>query len=342
MNSVKEYKCPSCNAPLEFYPPTQNWKCHYCSSEFTIEQLDSVRKEEASDEDMAELDSYRCDSCGAELIADATTSATFCLYCKSPTIIKTRFSGRFKPKSVIPFKLVSNQAKDIYKKWITKKILAPSEFKQKEEIDKVTGIYAPFWLFDCKANGMISGEATTVRTWSQGDYRYTNTKYFHITRRGNAKYVNIPVDASKKLDDKFMYMAEPFDYNEMTDFSMKYMSGFMAERYDVESNEAKVSMQKRAEEYMEERLRNTVTGYSSYSVSSKDVNLSEIDASYAMLPIYLLINKYKGKDHIFIINGQTGKVVGDTPISRIRQLTFAAAVFLIVWILFVFGGALFV
>ncbi|WP_010248542.1 hypothetical protein [Acetivibrio cellulolyticus] len=342
MNSVKEYKCPSCNAPLEFYPPTQNWKCHYCSSEFNLEQLDSIRKEEASDEDMAELNSYKCDSCGAELIADDTTSATFCLYCKSPTIIKTRFSGRFKPKSVIPFKLVKEQARDIYKKWINKKLFAPDEFKQKEEIDKLTGIYAPFWLFDCKANGMISGEATRVNTWRQGDYMYTNTKFFYVSRSGNAHYDKIPVDASKKLDDKFMYMVEPFDYNDMTDFSMKYMSGFMAERYDVETDEAKVSMQKRAEEYIEERLKSTVNGYSSFSVRDKQVNLSEVDASYAMLPIYLLINKFKGKDHIFIINGQTGKVVGDTPISRIKQLIFAGVIFAVAFIICVFGGALFV
>lgn len=342
MSSVKEYKCPNCNAPLEFNPPTQNWKCQYCASEFKLEQIDTVHKEEASEQDMQELDSYKCSSCGAELIADSTTSATFCLYCKSPTIIKTRFSGRFKPKSVIPFRLVSDQAKEIYKGWINKKLFAPKEFKQKEEIDKVTGIYAPFWLFDCRADGMISGEATRVNSWRQGDYRYTNTKYYLVTRRGVSQYNQIPVDASKKLDDRFMFMTEPFDYADMKDFSMKYMSGFMAERYDVESEQAQTNMETRAEGYMEDRLRSTVTGYSSFSIRDKNMELSHIEASYAMLPIYLLINKYKGKDHIFIINGQTGKVVGDTPISHLRQFVFALILFAVVWIICVFGGALIV
>lgn len=342
MSSVKGYKCPSCSAPLEFNPPTQNWKCHYCAGKFTIDQIDTVHNEEASDQDMQELDSYKCSSCGAELIADTTTSATFCLYCKSPTIIKTRFSGRFKPKSVIPFRLVKEEAKEIYKNWITKKLFAPKEFKQKEEIDKVTGIYAPFWLFDCKANGVISGEATRVTRWRRGDYLYTNTKYYLVTRKGAAKYNRIPVDASKKLDDQFMLMAEPFHFSDMKDFSMKYMSGFMAERYDVESDQAQTRMEVRAQQYMEERLRGTVTGYSSFMVRHKNVELSNIDASYAMLPIYLLINKYKGKDHVFIINGQTGKVVGDTPISLLRQVVFAIIVFVVTWILIVFGGALFV
>jgi len=99
--------------------------------------------------------------------------------------------------------------------------------KLKEEVDKITGIYAPFWLFDCKADGFISGEATRVHSWRQGNYKYTQTKYYSILRRGHARYKRIPVDASKKLDDKYMHMIEPFDYKDLKDFSMKYMSGFM-------------------------------------------------------------------------------------------------------------------
>jgi len=338
MSSVKEYKCPNCNAPLEFNPPTQNWKCHYCASEFNLEQVNKVHRDEASDQDMQELDSYKCSSCGAELIADSTTSATFCLYCKSPAIIKTRFSGKFKPKSVIPFRITKDQAKEIYKNWITKKLFAPKKFKLKEEIDKVTGIYAPFWLFDCKVVGVISGEGTTVTSWREGNYRCTSTKYYLVTRRGAAFYKRVPVDASKKLDDYFMYLAEPYDYSDLKDFSMKYMSGFMAERYDVESDRAEFSMKARVQTYFEERLINTISGYSSFSVREKNINISNIEASYAMLPIYLLINKFNGKDHVFIINGQTGKVVGDTPISLLRQFVFALIVFVVVWIICVFGG----
>ncbi|HPD01206.1 MAG TPA: DNA helicase PriA [Acetivibrio sp.] len=342
MSSVKEYKCPSCGASLQFDPPTQSWKCHYCSTEYSKDQFDKQSQEELPDEDMPELDSYICNSCGAELIADETTSATFCLYCKSAAIIKSRFSGRFKPKSVIPFKLTKEQSKQIYSKWIHKRILAPKEFKQKEEIDKVTGIYAPFWLFNCRSNGFIQGEARTVHSWRSGNYRYTQTKYYNFLRRGNSSYNNIPVDASKKLDDKFMQMIEPYDYNEIQNFSMKYMSGFMAERYDVEAAQAETVMRNRVEDYFEKRLRSTVTSYSSYTVNSKQVVLSDIENSYSMLPVYLLINKYRDKDHIFIINGQTGKVVGDTPISPFRQIVFGVVVFLIVWIIAVFGGALFV
>ncbi|WP_139904716.1 DNA helicase PriA [Clostridium thermarum] len=344
MGSVKEYKCLNCKAGLEFDPPSQHWKCHYCFSEFTKEQIDAVYKkaEDSLDKEEPELNSYHCTSCGAELIADDTTAATFCLYCKNPTIIRSRFSGKFKPKNLIPFKLTKAQAQDLYKKWIGKRIFAPSEFKQKEEIEKITGIYAPFWLFDTRAEGMIDGEGTRVKSWTQGKYRYTQTSYYRVLRKGNALYKKVPVDASKKLDDKYMHMIEPYDYSALTDFSIHYMSGFMAEKYDVEAGEAKGVMKERVEKYIEDKLRTTVSGYSSYNMRNKQVMLMDTTEDYCMLPVYLLINKYKGKEHVFIVNGQTGKVVGDTPISFKKQLLFGLAVYTAVWLVAVFGGAIFV
>ncbi|MBC7958525.1 MAG: DNA helicase PriA, partial [Vallitaleaceae bacterium] len=213
--------------------------------------------------------------------------------------------------------------------------------KQKNEIEKITGIYAPFWLFDTRANGNLQGEATRVRSWTQGKYRYTETKHYEVMRSGHTRYDNIPVDASKKLDDGLMLLIEPYDYSGMTPFSMQYMSGFMAEKYDVEALEAEKIMEKRADSYMEARLRDTINGYTSFVPRGRQFDIESTTQEYAMFPIYLLINKFKGKDHAFIVNGQTGKVVGDTPISGLRQLVFGAAVFAGVWIIAVFGGALF-
>lgn len=341
MSSVKEYKCLNCKAGLEFDPPSQKWKCHYCFSEFTKEQLDSALKEdELPDDEMPELNAYHCTSCGAELITDNTTAATTCLYCKSPTIIKSRFTGRFKPKSLIPFKLTKSQAEEIYRKWIRKRLFAPSAFKTQEEIKRVTGVYAPFWLFDCMVDGHIEGEGTKVSSWTIGEYKYIKTKYYKVVRRGKVNYQRIPVDASKKLDDIFMHNIEPYNYDDLTDFSMPYMSGFMAEKYDVEADEAGQVMKQRVEEYTEDRLKETVDSYTSYIVNGKQITLSDQTHSYSMLPVYLLINKYKEKEHIFIVNGQTGKVVGDAPISFLKQMVFATSIFAIVWLLAVFGGAL--
>jgi DNA-directed RNA polymerase subunit RPC12/RpoP len=346
MASTSSYKCLNCNAPLGFDPTSGHWKCHYCFSEFTKEELDTVYKEEQikeqSNEESSELNSYHCNNCGAEIVADETTSATFCLYCKSPSLIKERFKGEFHPKYVIPFKLTHADAERIYKEWIQKKLFAPTLFKNDEEIEKIKGIYAPFWLFDCETEGYIEGQGTIVTSWRAGKYQYTKTKYYHVERGGRVKYERVPVDASTKLDDKFMVMIEPYDYQTITDFSMHYMTGFFAEKYDVDEKTSEKTMRERVQQFVTDRIRNTVSGYTSFTVSNSYSNLKETTESYALMPVYLLVNEFNDEKHMFLINGQTGKVVGETPIDHRRQIIFWLILFGITWVVTVLGGALFV
>lgn len=344
MSSIKEYSCPNCKAGLEFNPKSQKWKCNYCFSDFNEDEVDSIYKEKEviNPEPIGDLDSYKCTSCGAELIADDTTAATFCIYCKSHSIIKSRFSGEFKPKSVIPFKLEKKEAQEIYTKWINKKKFAPKEFKSKKEIEKITGVYIPFWLFDNDVKGMINGKGTKVHTWSDSNYRYTQTKHYSVLREATASYNGVPIDGLQKLDDSLMIGIEPYNYNELTDFSMKYMTGFMAEKYDVQVKDAAGVADKRVKQYLSSRLNETITGYSSFTQNSKNVNITNMEYSYAMLPVYLLVNKYKDKKYEYIINGQTGKIIGDTPIDSASQIKFALLIFIISWLIVVFGGAIIV
>ncbi|MPM80484.1 hypothetical protein SDC9_127531 [bioreactor metagenome] len=343
MSSVKEYKCLSCKAGLEFHPPTQNWKCNYCFSEFTKEQLDDAYQQEESktpEEDNLELDSYKCTSCGAELIADGTTSATFCLYCKSPTIIKSRFSGKFKPKNLIPFRLTQEEARDIYKEWIGKRRFVPDEFKGKREIDKITGIYAPFWLFDCHVEGVIDGEGTMVSSWSDGEYRYTNTKYYRVFRRGNAEYHKVPVDASKKLDDKFMHLIEPYNYEDLKDFSMQYMSGFMAEKRTVETDAMGEQLKEQVNKYATRLLDDSVSGYNIVDSKNVDIDMLDTKWDYVLLPVWVLTYISNGKIYYYALNGQTGKAVGELPVNKPKLILFAVIIFLVFFLIVVLIGGL--
>lgn len=343
MEEVQSYKCLNCGSALEFEPESQKWKCHFCGSEYVKEELDTVPSEAAHpDKDTPELDTYHCGNCGAELIADATTSATFCLFCKSPALIKSRFEGKFQPKALIPFKLSKDQAETLYKSWIRKCLFAPSSFKKREEVQKITGMYAPYWVFDCLAQGELGGEATRVSHYERGDYRYTLTKFYHVVREGRVEYERVPVDSSTKLDDGMMQKIEPFNYEGLTDFSMQYLSGFLSEKYDVEAETAEGVMRERVKSYLEQRLMSTTGGYSTFIPTHRQIDLSDIRPEYVLLPVYLLTNIYQDKSHAFIINGQTGKVVGETPISLARQITFAVSLFGALWILAVFGGALIV
>ena len=125
---------------------------------------------------------YNCPSCGAQLICDETTAATACPYCDNPTIVPGQFSGVLKPDYIIPFKLDKKQAIEALKKHYEGKKLLPDAFKKKNHLEEIKGVYVPFWLFDGEANGDMSFEATRTRTYTQGDYRITETMHYHVER----------------------------------------------------------------------------------------------------------------------------------------------------------------
>lgn len=348
MSSVKVFNCPTCKAPLAFDPESGTWKCNYCFNAFSKEQLDAqVTPETEAETQEAPLDpekealqKYHCSNCGAEVISDGNTLATFCLYCKSPTIIKSRFKGEFKPKFVIPFKISKETVKANYLKRVRKNIFAPTAFKADEELEKFTGLYAPFWLFDCTTSGRLEAEGTQVSSWVVGDNQYTKTKFFRVVREGTVVYEKIPVDAATKLDDEAMHMVEPYNYEDLKDFSMQYMSGFLAEKYDVDEEACQKTMEERVKEYFSSRLRSTISNYNTVSVKSMDAQFEDAQSAYALFPVYVLMNKFKDKEYFFLVNGQTGKVVGNTPTDRKKQLLFFLASFGIALVLTLLGGAL--
>ena len=343
--AVKVYACKNCSASLTFNIEAQKWKCEYCASEFEKDEIqekslrdDGVEKVEDLTVALPELDEYSCTNCGAHLLSEGNAAATFCLYCKSPTIIKDRFSGDFHPRYVIPFKITQEKAKSMYFAWIKKRFFAPHSFKTATEVDNIRGMYAPYWLFDCKVSGYVEGEGRTSRTWTSGNYRITETQHYFVKRSGYADYTRIPVDGSEHLDDSLMEGIEPYDFSELKDFALEYMSGSLAEKYDVDQVAALPAMEPRAKGFLETSLNKSGRQYTSYTPRVSRCSVNDKKAAYAMLPIYILTNLHKGKAHTFILNGQTGKIYGETPTDQVKRLFFAFGIFALTWVVSVLLG----
>ena len=231
-----------------------------------------------------------------------------------------------RPDYIIPFKLDKQAAKDALKKFYKGKHLLQKIFKEENNIDKITGIYVPFWLFDCDANGKMRFDATRISSWRSGNYQYTKVSHYLVTRSGEMAFEKIPVDASQKMDDSYMDSIEPFNYNEMVDFGTAYLSGYFADKYDVSDEECSPRAAKRVRTSLEEELRSTVLGYSGITIKSSDINTSYGDIKYALFPVYMLNTKYRDKTYTFAMNGQTGKFVGKLPISKGRFAAWAAGI----------------
>ena len=343
--SAVSYKCPGCGGDLRFDPDTQECKCEYCLSSFTVPDLESRNNMEEVINDAskntpdysAEMVEYSCPSCGAVIVTDTTTSATFCIYCHNPVVIPQQVAGEFRPAKVIPFKLKREDAIDKLNAWCKKKWFLPRDFRSQKQLDMVKGVYLPYWLVDFNTKSQLSAEGRIVTSWRVGDYQYTKTDRYSVQRSADMALLNIPHDASSKADDKLMDSIEPFDYNETKDFSMSYLSGFLAEKYDVPSDQIIPVLKERATKVVHSELSGSLRSerpYTSVSERGFFVDFKSADACYALLPIWMVTYLYNGKTFMYVINGQTGKASGILPISRgklallfgiVAAVTFAAA-----------------
>ncbi len=259
---------------------------------------------------------YSCPSCGAELLCEATTAATHCPYCDNPSIVPGQFDGALRPNYVIPFKLNKEQAVAALKQHYRKKLFLPRAFRENNQISKLQGIYVPFWLFNAEASAECAFDATNSSTHRSGDYLVTNTKHYDVRRSGNVRFVQVPTDASKKMPDDLMDSLEPFNYAELKPFSTAYLPGYLADKYDVSIEEDASRADERCSTSAADVMRRDVHGYQSVRLVHNDTYIRRGKVEYALLPVWILKTRWENKDYLFAMNGQTGKFVGNLPVSK--------------------------
>ena len=360
MAELLEYKCPACGGALEFNSELQKMKCHYCDSEFDMETLKSLDEELAasapdniewsttpnsgwSEDETQNMRVYSCRSCGGQIVGDATTGASSCPYCGNPVVMAGSFSGDLRPDYIIPFKLDKNAAKAALKNHMKGKRLLPKVFSDENHIDEIKGIYVPFWIFNADVDANVRYKATKTKSWESGDYRYTETDYYSVFRSGSIGFDNIPVDGSQKMDNSLMESLEPFHMEEAVDFQTAYMAGYLADKYDVNESDSIERANKRVKNSTEQAFISTVSGYSSVIPESSSISLSNGQAKYALLPVWILNTNWQNKKYTFAMNGQTGKFVGDLPLDKkaywkwfwLLSLIFSLAAFAALAILFI-------
>lgn len=346
---VNTYKCPGCGASLEFQPGKDELVCGYCGTHVKVKDLgeeDVYQCEVENETDQSEsqrgdFSGYTCQSCGAHLITDESTTATVCCYCGSSALIPERLSGMLKPGGVIPFKIDKSQAKERFRQWLCTGCFTPKEFKNAATLENIRGIYVPFWLYDYDAEARVRAECTKVRHERKGDTEYTHTDYYLVEREAFSSYQKIPADASERMPDDVMDAMEPYNYGELVEFQMPYLSGYESEKYNYESGDEAVAgrAETRVRTYISQDVRETIKGYTTTRFLSNNIRLRRKQALYTLLPVWMITYRYKGENQIFAINGQTGRQVGELPNSMGKMAAwFGGITGCITAVLLILGG----
>lgn len=327
---VIDYKCPNCGSSMMFDSATGMLACPSCGRKDDIEQMpDPIALVPFVP---GQVQSYHCSSCGAELVTEPETSATVCSFCGSPVVLSERLSGAYAPRSVLPFTINKQQAQEAFRKWCRGGLLTPAGFMTADRIKSITGMYVPFWLYELHNMVEARGQATRVRTYRQGDYEYTETSYYDIYRKMRLHYVNLPIDASEKLNDELMDKLEPFPYPELKSFKTPYLAGYTAEKYSYDDEQLLPRAKEKTMSYIDAAISSTVTGYTSVTYTDRDVDTRVQRADYALLPVWMVDYDFESKQYIFAMNGQTGKVVGKPPLSKGKLFAWFAGIAVVTFV----------
>lgn len=257
----------------------------------------------------------RCTSCGSELMVNGVEASTFCAYCGQATVVLDRVEDCLKPDYIIPFRIQQVDAERIIRSTLEDGKFVPNEIKN-FEIEKLRGIYIPFWLMD-----FYYHDAQYLK-YTKKVGKSTVTRYVYV--KGDCDFKNVTVDASKNLNNDSSQRLEPYDMRQLKEFNPSYLAGFYSDRFDDKAENLEYLAVKRMKALFDEQIK-LDSGHPSATLVSSTATHTMRGTKYALLPAWFLSFKYDGKPFTIMVNGQTGKMVGAVPYVKSKAYALFAA-----------------
>ncbi|MBE5804570.1 MAG: TFIIB-type zinc ribbon-containing protein [Clostridiales bacterium] len=344
MSQTVTFKCPACGGYLEFDPEGQRFLCSYCGASFNDNEIhqQSEAKEEAAEQaeqPSGGLRSYHCQMCGAEIVTDDTTAASRCYYCHNPVMMTDRLTEEFKPDGVIPFQLDRKQAEERFSAFVNSKKFIDKAFFTPQQMEDFSGVYYPYWFADVEGEASFEGQGTRVSVATTPKKTVTTTRYFAVRRKGRLSFRSMVRKALSKADRKLSDGIHPYDLDQVKPFAMGYLSGFLAEKRDVEAETVKPEMLQEAQAYAQSMM-SSKGSFNSLN-GNTDFRATKTSMKYMLLPAWVLT--YKGgnnaEPYYYMMNGQTGVVCGKLPLKKSKLLLWSLLLGAAVCAVLCVGGA---
>lgn len=340
-------KCTGCGAGMKFDPATQKLICDYCDTkiypkdakvykpangevDITAQDIEDNRIEQAEtegdivnitqdnqndNENFYEAMVFTCPDCGANITSDFDTAVTFCSYCGNSVSLEGRLTRLKRPNRIIPFKKTFSEAIKKYSRHIKSSLFAPRWLTMDTTIDNFRGMYMPYWTYDYKLKSEIKIPARQSRR--HGNYTYVDNYVFNSSYE--CDYEGLSYDASTGFSDRLSNAIAPFNIDEAEHFSEAYMAGFYADAGDVDQEAYYGSAMKLINSDIN-RCALDRKELKIMTVDNKNVKHTAIEEeaseTLSYFPVWFLANRYSNdKVSYAIVNGQTGEVAADIPIS---------------------------
>jgi DNA-directed RNA polymerase subunit RPC12/RpoP len=333
---ARQFPCTQCGAKVEFAPGTDALECPYCGSRTEIpKSTDGIVERDFREgiEDLGhdaateEVRSVSCGSCAALVEPPRRSAEAFpCPYCGSSIVATAKSQRLIKPQAVLPFKITRDQATSAFRKWIHKLWFAPNALKKLARLqDRLQGLYAPYWTYDAATVSRYTGQRgdnyTRTRTVTRNGKRVTET-YTEIRWRPASGTVSRDFDdllvvGSASLPRDLAEQLEPWDLGNLVTYADEYLSGFIAERYQVDLSRAWLRATERMEDVIRGDVRSAIGG-DHQRIHTLHTTRSNITYKHVLLPMWICSYRYRDKIYRFLVNARTGEVQGQRPWSWVK------------------------
>jgi predicted RNA-binding Zn-ribbon protein involved in translation (DUF1610 family) len=336
-----QFPCPGCGGDMVFDVEKQCLSCPYCDNTIAIDQNEysviheypiETASDAASRDWGGQTKVIHCDSCGAETVINAKQLSTECAFCGSMQIHSQANEDIIKPESLIPFKVDKRTASEKFKNWLKKRWLSPNNLKQMAREEKINGVYIPFWTYDADTRSFYTAEKgtwyyVTETVWVTDEdgkkrpeqKRVRKTRWSFTSGTYHHFFDDVLVCASQTEGKRLIKKLEPFHLQELSPYKNEYLSGFMAEKYSTGLRDGFDEAKSIIKSELYNMIRSQIIADEIRNLRIK-TSFHNVTFKHILLPIWISSYRYKDKVYKFLVNGQTGKVSGQAPISAIKLI----------------------
>jgi hypothetical protein len=359
IHALEKHACSACGAQAEWNPAKQLLVCPFCGTATpfavdaatgAIEELDLAKAlRDLPDEDrgwQTEKRTVQCQSCKAVSVFDPERVGQNCEFCGSPSLVDYKeIKAPIRPQSLLPFTVTEANVREQIRKWYASKWLAPNKLRTRALVDRVHGVYIPYWTFDAHVVCPWDAEAGhyyyTTETYREGGQ--TRTRQVRHVRwepaSGEVRHFfdDEPVPGTQGVATRLLKQVEPFPTTELKPYDTAFLSGFVIEHYQIVLFDAA----KRSQEQMNAQLYQMCAA----QIPGDTFRNLQIHPAYSgqtfkhiLVPVWLLTYNFSAKVYQVVVNGVTGRMAGDYPKSPWKIALLVLLAIIVVFIIAMLAG----
>ena len=333
---VRRFPCGKCGAELDYAPGTDALVCTHCGHANTIaatgeavEELDFAAALDHAEADAAHIEpaTVKCDNCGATVTRPDDVAAFACPFCGTNLIAQAQSASILRPRALLPFKVAHDEARERFRAWVKSRWFAPNSLKTQSYVDaSIQGVYLPYWTYDADTSTTYTGErgdayyvpvATTVIVNGKPQVRTTmqrRIRWSSVSGRVENTFDDLLVPASRSLPQEKARVLEPWDLHALVPYSDAYVSGFVAQTYQVDLKAGFEVARAMMAPQIESTIRGDIGGdeqrIGDYRVAYRDITFKHL-----LLPVWISAYRHMNTVYHFYVNARTGEVTGERPWS---------------------------